>query len=81
MHLSIHNMLLDQRKFIRLLKLTGDNRKNKQIFHLFFCFRTPGNAKGNLGLNPEADEFVPVFTVISLLIFKAKYIHVFVLLA
>lgn len=28
-----------------------------------FYSRTPGNAKGNSGLNPEADEFVPVFTV------------------
>ncbi|CAF4384404.1 unnamed protein product, partial [Rotaria magnacalcarata] len=23
---------------------------------------TPGNAKANSGLNPEADEFVPVFS-------------------
>jgi hypothetical protein len=29
----------------------------------YFLYRTPGNAKGNSGLNPEADEFVPVFTV------------------
>jgi hypothetical protein len=31
--------------------------------HVFF-FRNPGNAKGPSGLNPEADEFVPVFTVL-----------------
>lgn len=30
---------------------------------IFFC-RTPGNTKSNSGLNPEADEFVPVFSVI-----------------
>ncbi len=34
-------------------------KKNVSIF-----FRNPANAKGNSGLNPEADEFVPVFTVL-----------------
>jgi hypothetical protein len=34
--------------------------KNK----VFFFSRNPGNAKGSSGLNPEADEFVPVFTVL-----------------
>lgn len=35
--------------------------KNKIVSVIF---RTPGNTKANSGLNPEADEFVPVFSVI-----------------
>ena len=34
------------------------------LFFFLHIYRTPDTTKSNSGLNPEADEFVPVFTVI-----------------
>jgi len=54
----------------------------KKNENLLFLYRTPGSAKANSGLNPEADEFVPVFTVIFISIFNnLKKISSFSLLA
>jgi len=35
-----------------------------------FLSRTPNSTKSNGGLNPEADEFVPVFSVNVYLLFN-----------
>jgi len=60
--------------------ISFENRIPKKKNFVFY-YRVPGNAKSNSGLNPEADEFVPVFTVTFIIIIfhhlKVKFPHVF----
>jgi hypothetical protein len=43
-------------------------QKNSHLY--IFLSRTPNSTKSNGGLNPEADEFVPVFSVNIYLLFN-----------